>query len=211
MLWTSDEDRTTTAGGGSTLYSHTIQTTRRISLTTGWCTQKVIHKLDAQASRCSRLREREREKKGRADICARLGYYAAASGSSVPTFRDNLSVPSSRAKVTESFFQGTSWLLYCSRNQLAATSECHSGFKWQGCRHFKITGPEVSFDNIYSVSRSLDSWMSMVTFGYGLGGGSSNSISRRGRDCFCPRLRPYRLWDPPRSLSRRNQGLFSRG
>jgi hypothetical protein len=31
-------------------------------------------------------------------ICALLGYYAALSGSSVPTFRDNLSVSSSRVK-----------------------------------------------------------------------------------------------------------------
>ena len=30
------------------------------------------------------------------EICALPGYYAALSGSSVPTFRDNLSVPSSR-------------------------------------------------------------------------------------------------------------------
>jgi hypothetical protein len=29
-------------------------------------------------------------------ICALLEYYAALSGNSVPTFRDNLSVPSSR-------------------------------------------------------------------------------------------------------------------
>jgi hypothetical protein len=28
-------------------------------------------------------------------ICALLGYYATLSGSSIPTFRDNLSVPSS--------------------------------------------------------------------------------------------------------------------
>jgi hypothetical protein len=32
------------------------------------------------------------------DICALLGYYAALIGSSLPTFRDNLSVPSSRVK-----------------------------------------------------------------------------------------------------------------
>jgi hypothetical protein len=32
------------------------------------------------------------------EICALLGYYAALSASSVPTFRDNLSVPSSRVK-----------------------------------------------------------------------------------------------------------------
>jgi hypothetical protein len=32
------------------------------------------------------------------EICALLGYYAALSGSSVPTFRDNLSFPSSRVK-----------------------------------------------------------------------------------------------------------------
>jgi hypothetical protein len=30
------------------------------------------------------------------DICALLGYYAALSGNSLPTFRDNLSLPSSR-------------------------------------------------------------------------------------------------------------------
>jgi hypothetical protein len=32
------------------------------------------------------------------DICALMGYYAALSGSCVPTFRGNLSVPSSRFK-----------------------------------------------------------------------------------------------------------------
>jgi hypothetical protein len=32
------------------------------------------------------------------EMCALLGYYAALCGSSVPTFRDNLSVPSSRVK-----------------------------------------------------------------------------------------------------------------
>jgi hypothetical protein len=32
------------------------------------------------------------------EICALLEYHAASSGSSVPTFRDNLSVPSSRVK-----------------------------------------------------------------------------------------------------------------
>jgi hypothetical protein len=31
-------------------------------------------------------------------ICALLGYYAALSGSSVPTFRNNLLVPSARVK-----------------------------------------------------------------------------------------------------------------
>jgi hypothetical protein len=30
--------------------------------------------------------------------CVRLGYYAASTGNSLPTFRDNLSVPSSRIK-----------------------------------------------------------------------------------------------------------------
>ena len=30
--------------------------------------------------------------------CALLGYYAASSGNYLPTFRDNLSVPSSRAE-----------------------------------------------------------------------------------------------------------------
>jgi hypothetical protein len=32
------------------------------------------------------------------EICALLGYYAALSGRSVPTFRDNLSAPSLRCK-----------------------------------------------------------------------------------------------------------------
>ena len=32
------------------------------------------------------------------EICALLGYYAAFSGSYIPTFRDNLSFPSSRDK-----------------------------------------------------------------------------------------------------------------
>jgi hypothetical protein len=33
-----------------------------------------------------------------AEICAVLGYYAASSGNPLPTFRDNVSVPSSRFK-----------------------------------------------------------------------------------------------------------------
>jgi len=32
------------------------------------------------------------------DPCALLGYYAASSGNSLQTFRDNLSVPPSRVK-----------------------------------------------------------------------------------------------------------------
>jgi len=32
------------------------------------------------------------------EICALLGYYAAYSGKSLPTFRDNISVPSSGVK-----------------------------------------------------------------------------------------------------------------
>jgi hypothetical protein len=32
------------------------------------------------------------------EICALLGYYPVSSGNSLPTFRDNLSVPSSRIK-----------------------------------------------------------------------------------------------------------------
>jgi hypothetical protein len=45
-------------------------------------------------------------------ICALLGYYAAWSGSSVPTFRDNLSVPSWRFKRSnKAFFSWTSWPL----------------------------------------------------------------------------------------------------
>jgi hypothetical protein len=32
------------------------------------------------------------------EICALLGYYAASCGNCLPTFRDNVSVPSSRVK-----------------------------------------------------------------------------------------------------------------
>jgi hypothetical protein len=35
------------------------------------------------------------------EICALLGYYAAQSGNSVPTFRDNLSVPPSRVRKSQ--------------------------------------------------------------------------------------------------------------
>ena len=38
--------------------------------------------------------------------CALLGYYAAGSGNSLRTFRDNLSVPSSRVKISWSFRMG---------------------------------------------------------------------------------------------------------
>jgi hypothetical protein len=37
-------------------------------------------------------------------ICPLLGYYAALSGSSAPTFRDNLSVPSSSVKKSKKDF-----------------------------------------------------------------------------------------------------------
>ena len=33
------------------------------------------------------------------EICALLGYYAASCGNCLPTFRDKVSVPSSRAKI----------------------------------------------------------------------------------------------------------------
>jgi hypothetical protein len=32
------------------------------------------------------------------EICALLGYYAASSGNPLPTFRDDISVPSARVK-----------------------------------------------------------------------------------------------------------------
>jgi hypothetical protein len=38
------------------------------------------------------------------EICALLQYYAACSCNSLPTFRDNLSVPSSRVKKSRKFF-----------------------------------------------------------------------------------------------------------
>jgi hypothetical protein len=38
------------------------------------------------------------KEKKKGEKCAHLGYYAASSGNSLPTFRDKLSVPSSRVK-----------------------------------------------------------------------------------------------------------------
>ena len=42
------------------------------------------------------------------EICALLGYYAALIVSFVPTFRDNLSVPSSRIKQSTHLHRGGS-------------------------------------------------------------------------------------------------------
>jgi hypothetical protein len=41
---------------------------------------------------------RQKNKKIDSRICALLGYYAASCGNCLPTFRDNVSVPSSRVK-----------------------------------------------------------------------------------------------------------------
>jgi hypothetical protein len=38
------------------------------------------------------------------EICSLLRYYAASSGNPIPTFRDNVSVPSSRVKKSRSLF-----------------------------------------------------------------------------------------------------------
>jgi hypothetical protein len=40
------------------------------------------------------------------EICAILGYYAASSGNPLPTFRDNVSVPSSRVKKSKKTLEG---------------------------------------------------------------------------------------------------------
>jgi hypothetical protein len=48
-------------------------------------------------------------------ICGLLGYYLALSGSSVPTFRDNLSVPSSKIKM---------WQLVPKRRYRTTTERC---------------------------------------------------------------------------------------
>jgi hypothetical protein len=45
------------------------------------------------------------------EICALLGCYAAQSGDSVPTFGENLSVPSSRVKISKKKAQEESFIL----------------------------------------------------------------------------------------------------
>ena len=75
------------------------------------------------------------------EICALLGYYAAFSSSSVPTFRGNLSVPSSRVKKSKKT-SGTSWPLMsvrCVTSQkradltyIAAEARIHAKYRdWQ--------------------------------------------------------------------------------
>jgi hypothetical protein len=41
------------------------------------------------------------------EICGLLGYYASSCGNCLPTFRDNVSVPSSRVKSPRTFEDGT--------------------------------------------------------------------------------------------------------
>jgi hypothetical protein len=60
------------------------------------CNIKGRHRLKTFDSRVPRKTFGPNKKK--VDIFALLGYYAALSGNSVPTFRDNISVPSSRVK-----------------------------------------------------------------------------------------------------------------
>ena len=52
--------------------------------------------------------------------CVLLGYYTASSGKSFPTFRDNLSVPSSRTKTGQNFEDGTE-RLFRSRLEAGGT------------------------------------------------------------------------------------------
>jgi hypothetical protein len=66
------------------------------------------------------------------DICTLPGYYTALSGSYVPTFWDNLSVPSSRVKKPSSS-SWTSWLL----------------------RMVPIYCPETSVENNHSTARNV--------------------------------------------------------
>jgi hypothetical protein len=40
------------------------------------------------------------ENSGNLEICGLLGYYTASCGNYLPTFRDNVSVPSSRVKIS---------------------------------------------------------------------------------------------------------------
>jgi hypothetical protein len=46
------------------------------------------------------------------EICVVLTFYAAQSGSSIPTFRDNLSIPPSRVKQSNTLEDG----IGCPRN-----------------------------------------------------------------------------------------------
>jgi hypothetical protein len=72
------------------------------------------------------------------EICALLGYYAALSGSSVPMFRDNVSVPSSRVKKSLDS-------LYRSTTQRCVISEKSADLK------FKILVVRVSIISYYLV------------------------------------------------------------
>jgi hypothetical protein len=43
-------------------------------------------------------------RRGAVEICGLLGYYAASGGNTLPTFRDNVSVPSSRVEKSKKRF-----------------------------------------------------------------------------------------------------------
>jgi hypothetical protein len=85
------------------------------------------------------------------DICARLGYYAALSGSCAPTFRDNLSVSSPRVKIWASWplKDGTARL---SRNVGIKCQEVHEeSISWTSwpLKRGPIRCPETSVQNYH--------------------------------------------------------------
>ena len=68
--------------------------------------QKFIFAFDPELSNCTAYRIKEFVNFGTSEICALLGYYAASNGNPLPTFRDNVSVPSSRVKKSVNVAKG---------------------------------------------------------------------------------------------------------
>jgi hypothetical protein len=80
------------------------------------------------------------------EICALLGYYATSSGNPFTTFRDNVSVPSSKVKK----FKKASWLLKTQKGaDLISRSGCW--FKRSHVRlSVSIKGPASEISNFVS-------------------------------------------------------------
>ena len=84
------------------------------------------HHASSISSPSTKLRVISRFRRHVFENCALLGYYAEQSGNSLPTFRDNLPVPSSRVKNSKYFknhWPLKMWLKGCSET---SARSCHS-------------------------------------------------------------------------------------
>ena len=77
-----------------------VSCTLPVNIPTLWCVQQSVIRLSSQCYYNACWNSKLDRAYGGWDPCALLRFYAAQIGSLLPTFRDNLSVPSSRVKQT---------------------------------------------------------------------------------------------------------------